>query len=402
MFDILKDIENFNIPYNLIKSLIDNNKTNILLYIFDNFTIFNKQKWEIFINYLINTKNENLKKFFNRYNLIYKKKIEINRIIYNLNKELFLTFKNDINTSDLKNINIDQIQDKEFFLCLIEELKYIELLDTLNSNDKIFQKYIYGLLAFKIYDTILDCIKKNQISVQSLLLENSLNFPYLSDKHNKEFFDKLKEFFRIRENFRYLIEHNIVVKTDEELNKNNVFFSFYKMYLYESIIIQELPDNAYVMFMFLLKQTFAYQRNIVLDIGLDKELDKIIDVLLKKNYDKIIKYEATFKLINGIIEKNNENIKNLGINLAIEKTQGCNINDHYKFNFINLQNLFKKLLISKKLNRDTIPKEGINPQLWILAKNLNINLKNPSTYTPFELKYLKYKQKYLELKAKIK
>ena len=402
MFDILKDIENFNIPYNLIESLIDNNKTNILLYIFNNFTIFNKRKWEIFINYLIQTKDANLKKFFDRYNFIYKKKIEINRIINNLNKELFLTFKNDINTSDLKNINIDQIQDKEFFLCLIEELKYIELLDTLNSNDIIFRKYIRGLLYFKIYDTILDCIKKNQISVQSLLLENSYSFSYLLDKDNKEFFDKLKEFFRIRENFKYLIEHNIVVKTDKKLNKNNVFFSFYKMYLYESIIIQELPDNAYVMFMFLLKQTFAYQRNIVLDIGLDKELDEIIDVLLKQNYDKIAKYEKTFKLINGIIEKNNENIKILGIDLDMEKKQRCNINDHYKFNFINLQNLFKKLLISKKLNIVTIPEEKINPQLWILAKNLNIDLKLPSTYTPFELKYLKYKQKYLELKAKIK
>ena len=43
---------------------------------------------------------------------------------------------------------------------------------------------------------------------------------------------------------------------------------------------------CYVMFMFLLKQTFAYQRIIVLDIGLDKELDEIIDVLLKQNYDK--------------------------------------------------------------------------------------------------------------------
>ena len=354
-FGILKQVENFDIPVKLIHSLILSDKLLPLKYIFSNFNIYGKYKWSPFIKYLMDKKDDNITleyielylKLSNRKKL---NKVFIDLMTKNMDIELFRKIEKYI---DIKKIRIDFISNKELFTLITNKPEIKTLIDT---DPKMFDNYIYGLLSMNDFDTVFSFVKKGKLEINNVI----------KYKNTDELFEYIKVFFRQRENIRFLID------------KEPFFYTFFNYNLGSPKISMNNHKSDIVLFTFLIKKT--------LELGYDnpsgdyKYFDVIIKDVIGTKLDKIGMYYNYFKIVNLIIEKNIEVYK--------DNTKA------YSFDFNKTRELFKKLLKDKKLKKENIPKKNKDDQLWQLADNLKVNLLADDTY---ELKYLKYKKKYLDL-----
>ena len=244
-----------------------------------------------------------------------------------------------------------------------------------------------------MYDLLFENVKEHRIDIKTILYEYSDDkYLNITDDERKDFFDKLIVFFRNSDNYIFLTANQPVVPlVYKEIDKHPVYFIMFRHYLQKNLVknIQISKTNSYKIFMFLLKQTLDSRLMFSKGYELD-DLNEIIINLFEIKYKNIGLYENTFKIINGIIEKNNE---------YLIKNNVSNFEDYSTFNFNSLNTLFENVLRERKLHHLNMPKEKEHPQLWKLAKNLQIDLKS---FDKYHIKYLKYKKKYLNLVRNIR
>ena len=353
-FGILEQVENLDIPVKLIHSLILSDKLLLLKYIFSNFNIYGKYKWSPFIRYLIDKKDDNIiLEYIELYlKLSNRKKLNIvfiDMLAKYMNIELFRKIEKYI---DIEKIRLNFIHDKELFTLIINKPEIKTLIDT---DPNMFNDYVSGLFSINDFDTLFSFVKNGKLNINKVI----------KYKNTDELFEYIKIFFRQKENMRFLID------------KEPLFYTFFN-YSMGPTMSMNTHKSYIVLFTFLIKKT--------LELGYDnpsgdyKYFDVLIENVMGTKLDKIVMYYSYFKIINLIIEKNIEVYK--------DNTKA------YSFDFNKTRELFKKLLKEKKLKTDNIPKKNKDDQLWQLADNLKVNLLADNTY---ELKYLKYKKKYLDL-----
>jgi hypothetical protein len=196
--NVLATIDNYYIDVKLIYNLLKNKKTNVLKHLFKELIVYNKNMWLTFLSYIIAIDDPEHNFFINKYlDIVKRNKFKSNEIIfiYNYiksNKSSIIKLFNKLD----KYINI-----KDIYLNRDDFDSIKEFIKSSIKKDEDYNKYtIIILLIEEKYDKLLELIKKHIINFTDIINSN------YESKHilNKEFINKMIEFFRDDSNKKYL------------------------------------------------------------------------------------------------------------------------------------------------------------------------------------------------------
>jgi len=368
---LLVEEENNNLPRDKIINIIDNGKIKSIDYLYENFDIYGTNLWSVVLRYFIKENNlDKTKEYIEKYMKIkHKRKLNFNflkRFMDVITVENLKQFENYMEDGELNLISsisypifntVKNLEMLEYISNKIDEEQYIRLYLKLNIEhdfDNLFKKY--GILK---------------------IIQNS-DYDYYSNKDTYiKLLDYIKIYFRVEANQKHLL-FNLTPIFYDFYTKHIINFYFRNMKKDED---EDLENMQNVIFALLLKKTLLLKTPYLY------MEDSIIANCLsnKKTFDRRDNYKfysRNFKIINLIIEKNNEVYKK-----------------PTTYNFDKTVELFKTLIKEDFLNKLILLKIPKDDQMWQLAKNLKLDLLDNSIYKE---KYIKYKNKYLALLKKNK
>jgi len=432
----------------------------ILKYIFDNFTIIGYAKWILSLNFLLEINSsfsitkvkidkkitmEFLITFLDKFSKISSRnglsKIVFEKLAY-LDFNLFKTNKKYLNIEKI--VHVHKINDEKIFDDIFKNMKDKKKIENIHS-------FLFLYIKFgKIDDAIskIDELLKESITFKEIF-KKIINNLYSSKYH---LIKSVTE--KIQSNLSNLILKYFKLKIED-----NIFYLYFDNIILSLLKENILSDFDKKTFAFLLKKvikknyTKDSQSTPIQKAEIMVNLKRIISKLLE-NYIHITKLDDHFKIINLILEKINEseemkaeymdNIKNfikdkLKVEIFIKlkitkklynylllikkniyqlsnlvKTLEINLDDYYynrgvqylvedeENNYILERNEWEEQQRTQLIEQQEQEELEEQRRLLLEAEEQRIlRLEENRDNDEFELKYLKYKKKYLKLLDKI-